>query len=58
MGGSPGLVVMGGDSGSEGVRIPVVKICSVCLKRPNINEKEAVVGPFKKIGICYRKVLN
>ena len=24
------------------------KTCIVCLKRPKINEKEAVVGPFKK----------
>ena len=25
------------------------KNCSVCLKRPKINEKEAGVGTFKKI---------
>ena len=24
------------------------KNCNVCLKRPKNNEKEAVVGPFKK----------
>ena len=60
LGGSPGLVVMGGDSLSEGhgfeswyhildghfSHIFVVKICNVCLKRPKINEKEAGVGPF------------
>ena len=59
---SPGLVVMGGDSRSEGhgfesrhrildghfSHIFVVKICNVCLKRPKINKKEAGVGPFKK----------
>ena len=53
-GGSPGLVVMGGDSRSEGhgfesrhrIHIFVVKICNVCLKRPKINEKEARIGPF------------
>ena len=27
----------------------VVKICNVCSKRPKINEKEAGVGPFKKM---------
>ena len=26
----------------------VAKICNVCLKRPKINENEAVVGPFYK----------
>ena len=60
MGGSPGLVVMGRDSCSEGCgfksrhrildghfsHIFVVKIVNVCLKRPKINEKEAGVGPF------------
>ena len=60
MDGSPGLVVMGGDSHSEGCgfesrlhildghfsHIFVVKICNVCLKRPKINEKGAGVGPF------------
>ena len=32
----------------------------VCLKRPKINEKEAVVGPFKKttINILIRKVFK
>ena len=49
-----GLVVMGGDSRSEGPgavywmdmfsHIFVVKICNVCFKRPKINEN----GPFKK----------
>ena len=54
LGESPGLVVMGGDSHSEGrgCRIPVpytgwtffhinlLKICiDVCLKRPKLNEK-------------------
>ena len=62
LGGSPGLVVMGGDSHSEGhgfesryyildghfSHIFVVKICNVCLKRPKINKKEAGVGPLKK----------
>ena len=61
-GGSPGLVVMGGDSRSEGhgfesstiywmdifSHIFVVKICNVCLKRPKINKKEARIGPFFK----------
>ena len=49
MGGSPGLVVMGGDSRSECCgfedrildghfsQIFVVKICNVCLKSPKIN---------------------
>ena len=60
LGGSPGLVVMGRDSHSEGCgfdswyRILDVHFftyiccnnCNVCLKRPKINEKEAVVGPF------------
>ena len=59
-GGSPGLVVMGRDSRSEGrgfdswYRILdghfftyiCCKNCIVCLKRPKINEEEAVVGPF------------
>ena len=63
LGGSPGLVVMGGDSRSK-VRgfesqhrildghfshIFVVKICNVCLNRPKINEKEAGLAHFKKI---------
>ena len=62
MGGSPGLVVMGGDSCSEGrgfesryhiqdghfSHIFVLKVCNVCLKRPKINKKEAGVGQFKK----------
>ena len=61
MGGSPGLVVMGGGSRSKGrgfesrhhildghfSHIFVVKICNVCLKRPKIIEKEARVGPLK-----------
>ena len=55
-GGSPGLVVMGGDSRSKGrgFESPApytgwtffhiyVKICNVCL-----NKKEAGVGPFFK----------
>ena len=58
MGGSPGLVVMGGDSRSEGRGFEsrhrildghfftYCKNCNVCLKRPKINEKEAGVGPF------------
>ena len=25
------------------------KICTVCLKRPKVNKKEAEVGPFLKI---------
>ena len=62
LGGSPGLVVMGGDSRSKGRGIEsqrrildghfftliCCKNCIVCLKRPKINEKEAGVGPFKK----------
>ena len=62
-GGSPGLVVMGRDSCSEGCGFEsqyrildghfftyiCCKNCNdVCLKRPQINEKEARVGPFKK----------
>ena len=58
---SPGLVVMGGDSRSEGhgfesrrrildvhdiFHIDLLKNCIVCLKRLKINEKEAGVGPF------------
>ena len=63
MGGSPGLVVMGGDSRYKGrgfesrccmldghdiFTLICCKNCIVCLKRPKINEKEAGVGPFKK----------
>jgi len=29
------------------------KNCIVCLKRPKNNEKEAGVGPFKKIKFVY-----
>ena len=62
-GGSPGLVVMGGYSHSEGCGFiswrPILdgheiftviccKNCIVCLKRTKINEKEAGVGPFFK----------
>ena len=60
MGGSPGLVVMGDDSCSKGVKFkswPHIldghfftlicsKNCIVCLKRMKINEKEAGVGQF------------
>ena len=60
MGGSPGLVVMGRDSHSEGRGFEsrhrildghfftyiCCKNCNVCLKRPKINEKEAGVGQF------------
>ena len=60
LGGSPGLVVMGGNSrpkvvGSNPGTVDwmdifshtfVKKNCNVCLKRPKINEKEAGVGPF------------
>ena len=56
------LVVMGGDSRSEDCEFKSqnrildgnfftliwCKICNVCLKRPKINEKEAVDGPFFK----------
>ena len=59
-GGSPGLVVMGGDSRSKGhefesryhildghlSHIFVVKICNVCLKRPKINEKRGRGWPI------------
>ena len=63
-GGSPGLVVMGRDSQSEGRGFKswhhkldghfytyiFCKNCNdVCLKRPKINEKEAGVGPFFSI---------
>ena len=60
MGGSSGLVVMGGDSCSKGCEFEsqhhlldghfftyiCCKNCNVCLKRLKINEKEAEVGPF------------
>ena len=55
-GGSPGLMVMGGDSHSKGRGFEsrhrildghfFTYICHVCLKRPKINKKEAGVGPF------------
>ena len=63
---SPGLVVMGRDSHSEGRGFEsrhrildghfftyiCCKNCNdVCLKRPKINEKEAGVGPFFKKNI-------
>ena len=55
-------MVMGGDSHSKGrgfesrhhildghfSHIFLVKKFNVCLKSPNINEKEAGVGPLKK----------
>ena len=56
-------MVMGRDSRSEGRGFEsrhrildghfftYCKNCNVCLKRPKINEKEAGVGPFKKIKI-------
>ena len=62
-GGSPGLVVMGRDSRSEGrgfesrhrildghffTYICFKRNCSVCLEGPKIGEKEAGVGPFFK----------
>ena len=72
LGGSPGLVVKGGDSRSEGggfepwgcildghdifSHIFVVKICNFCLKRPKISEKEAGVGSFKKTLSLYVKL--
>ena len=61
LGGSPGLVVMGRNSRSEGCGFKsqhhkldgqfFTYICckncyDVCLKRPKINEKEAGFGPF------------
>ena len=60
--GSPGLVVKGRDSRSEGCGFEsrhrildghfftyiCCKNCIVCLKRPKINEKEAGVGTFLK----------
>ena len=60
--GSPGLVVMGGDSCSRGrgfksqhhilyghfLTFICCKNCNVCLKNAKINEKEAVDGPFLK----------
>ena len=33
----------------------VVKNCIVCLKRPKINEKEAGIGPFKKMLMICRQ---
>ena len=75
VGGSPGLVVMGRDSRTEGhgfdswYRILdghfftyiCCKNCIVCLKRPKINEKEAVVGPFltdEKVRVQIRRHSN
>ena len=61
LGGSPGLVVMGGKRLTfqrSWVRFPApytgwtfftficCKNCKLCLKRPKINEKEAGIGPF------------
>ena len=34
------------------------KNCNVCLKRPKINEKEAGVGPFKKIDYLVTHLLR
>ena len=62
LGGSPGLVVIGRDSRSEGrgfesrqhilnghfSHIFVVKIEMIFLKRLKINEKEAGIAPFLK----------
>ena len=71
-GGSPGLVVMGGDSHSKGCgfesrcrildgndvfHIDLFKNCIVCLKRPKINEKEAWVGPFFRKWNCSKQRL-
>ena len=63
LGRSPEFVVMIGDSRSKGCGFKlqhrrldehfshwfVVKNCIVCLRRPEINKKEAGVGPFKQI---------
>ena len=63
IGGSPGLVVMGGDSRSEGREFKsqhcildghviftsiCCKNCIVCLKRPKINEKWPGLTHLKK----------
>ena len=51
MGGSPGLVVMGGDLCSEGSNPSTVHwwyIFLICFKKTKINEKEAAEGPFFK----------
>ena len=62
LGRSPGLVVMGRDSHSEGCGFKsrhrildghfftyiCCKNCNVCLKRPKINEKEADLAHFLK----------
>ena len=59
---SPGLVVKGGDSDSEGCdfksrhwildghffTLICCKICIVCLKRPKINGKEVRMAHFNK----------
>ena len=61
VGGSPGLVVKGGDSYQkfesrcrilDGHFFTLIcfKNCDVCLKRPKINKIEAEDGPFFKIG--------
>ena len=67
VGGSPGLVVMGGDSLSEDCgfesRCHILdghdiftliscKNCIVRLKRLKINEKEAGIGPFFEKKVC------
>ena len=62
LGGSPGIVVMGGDPRSKGrvfeslhcildghTHISYKNCNDVCLKRPKINDiKEAGAGPFQK----------
>ena len=46
---APGLVVMGGDSHPRWTFFTFIcyKNCNVCLKRPKINEEEAVNGQLK-----------
>ena len=60
MGGSPGLVVMGDDSCSEGHVFESYTpytgwtfFTLICCKRPKINEKEAGVVPFLKTNKMY-----
>ena len=64
-GGSPSIVVKEGDTLSEGCKLQLprcwmvfftlicCKICVACLKRPKINEKEAMDGPFFKKVLRY-----
>ena len=72
MGGSPGLVVTGGDSCSKGYEfkswhsildghfftVICCKNCYVCLKKLKMNEKEAGDGPFFFKKMFYFSLFN